>query len=261
MSVALAELPASHQIGANNPPTLTPFEATKLHIEDLLVEAHNWADGTTVENQAQVDKASQLVDDLRKAAKTAEDLRVEEKKPLDDKIAEIQSRFGLYIADPKNKKPGKIWTAIDALLATIKPFMDAEKKRLDDIAAAALKEAADKAAAAAAAIQAASVSDLAGREAAEALVTEAQQASRVATTAAAAKPQARGGERALGLKATYTARLDNPHAALLHYWGTSEKPGSGRDRIISYLTELAQADVNRKIHTIPGVFVVEGTRL
>lgn len=111
-------------MGANNPPEATPFEAIKVNIEDLLIEAHNWADGTEVTTQAQVDEAGRLISDLEQAAKAAEAQRVAEKKPLDEQIAEIQARYNVYIADRKNKTPGKVWKAIDALKATVKPYLD-----------------------------------------------------------------------------------------------------------------------------------------
>jgi hypothetical protein len=39
MGAAVAE------IGHNNPPEPTPYEAVKVHLDDLLTEAANWADG------------------------------------------------------------------------------------------------------------------------------------------------------------------------------------------------------------------------
>jgi hypothetical protein len=262
VSVALAE-PAA--LGHNGPPAdapaPNPFDAIVIHLTDLLTEAANWADGTKVENQAQADTVGRLIGDLREGMDAAEALRVEEKAPLDERIKEIQDRFNVWLAPLKNKVPGKVPTAISALEATVKPFLDAERKRLQDIADAAAKEAADKAAAAAEAIRQADVSDLAGREAAEDLIAEAQKASRAAASAAADKPRMYGGGRARGLTATFTARLDDPRAALLHYWGGKDGAGPGRDAMLACLQTLAQADVDRKVRTIPGVYVVEGTRL
>lgn len=263
MSVAVAEEANPRVvIGDNAPPpdAPNPFDAIVTHLSDLLIEARNWADSSKVTSQEQVDAVGRLIGDLREGADAAEALRVEEKTPLDERIKEIQDRFNVWIAPLKNKVPGKIPVAISALEATVKPFLDAERKRLQDIADAAAKEAADKAAAAAEAIRQADISDLTAREAAEGLIAEAQTAARAASSAAAEKPRMHGGSRARGLTATYTARLDDPRAALLHYWGSSERPGNGRDALIACLQALAQADVDRKVHTVPGVFVVEGTR-
>jgi len=262
---ALAEAPVRDgpaPAGDNMPPAeFSPFDAIKANMDDYLAEALNWADGDPATTQAQVDKANQLISDLTAAAAAAEAQRVEEKAPLDKKIAEIQERYNFYIADRKNKKPGKIWTAIDALKAFMTPFLVAEKQRLQAIADAAAKEAEEKAAAAAAALRQADPANLAARNDAEALLSEAVVATRQAVSAAAAKPQARGGGRTISLKTTYTARVDDPRALLLHYWGSGEHPPSSRDSLIECLRQLAQTDVDRKIHTIPGVFVVEGEKL
>ena len=255
-----APAPAGH----NNPPedaAPNPFDAVVTHLSDLLIEARNWADSTKVETQEQADTVGRLIGDLREGADAAEALRVAEKSPLDEQIKEIQDRFNVWLAPLKNKVPGKVPTAISALEATVKPFLDAERKRLQDIADAAAKDAADKAAAAAEAIRQADVSDLAGREAAEELIAKAQIAAQAAKSAATAKPMMHGGSRAKGLTATFTARLDDPRAALLHYWGGKDGPGPGRDALVACCLQLAQADVDRKVRTIPGVFVVEGTRL
>jgi hypothetical protein len=260
VSVALAPAPEGH----NGPPVdaePNPFEAIVTHLSDLLIEARNWADSSKVTTQEQADTVGRLVSDLRAGMDVAEELRVTEKTPLDEQIKAIQDRFNVWLAPLKNKVPGKVPLAIDALLATVKPFLDAERKRLQDIADAAAKEAADKAAAAAEAMRQADISDLGAREAAEELVIEAQVATRGATSAAADKPRMHGGDRARGLTATFTARLDDPRATLLHYWGGKDGPGPGRDAMLACLQSLAQADVDRKVRTIPGVFVVEGTRL
>lgn len=261
MSVALAPAPQGH----NGPPEDVkpdPFGAIVTNLSDLLIEARNWADASKVETQEQADAVGRLIDDLRKGAEAAENLRVEEKAPLDEQIKSIQNRFNVWLAPLKNKVPGKVPVAIDALQATAKPFLDAEKKRLQDIADAAAKEAADKAAAAAEAIRQTDAADLAGREAAEALVTAAQDAAKVAASAANEKPRMHGGSRARGLTATYTAQLTDPRAALLHYWGGKDGvAGSGRDALIACIQTLAQQDVDRKVRAIPGVNVVEGTRL
>lgn len=255
-----AILPETHLIGANNPPEPTAREAISTHIADLLVEAHAWADGTLVESQAQADEASRLIEDLRKAAKAGDDQRVAEKKPFDDGAAEVQTYWGTWIADPKTKNPGRVWKAIDALKASVKPFL--EKLEAERVAAArkAHEEAQAAAQRAADAARAAQASDLSAQEAADDLIRDAEQAAAAAKRIENSRTQARGGTRAMGLTKTYTAQIDNPRDALLHYWGGAVA-GRGRDALIATLQQLAQQDVNAKIHTIPGVTVIEGTRL
>jgi hypothetical protein len=263
---AVAELAAEREvhadqpapIGHNEPPAeRSPFDAVKANMDDYLLEARNWADGKPVETQAQADEISRLIEDLRLAGQAADVVRAEEKKPFDDKIDEIQTRYNAYIAGLKAKhnRPGLVTVAIDALKATLKVFLDAEDARQAAVAKAArlAQEAAE--AEAVAALRAADPTDLGAREEAEELVTVAVQAAAVAKRAEAAKPQAHGGSRAMSLKRTYTARVDDPRALLLHYWSTN------RDPITACLAAMAQADIDRHIHTIPGVFVVEGTKL
>lgn len=240
-------------VGDNKPPS--PFDTVKVHMEDLLTEARNWADGVKVETQAQADDVSRLIEDLRLALDAADDVRKEEKRPLDDQIAEIQDRYNVYIAPLKNKTPGKLPLAMDALKAVLKPFLDAQEgARLAE--AKRLREEQEVAAALAAkALRAAAPDNLEAREEAEELVTQAAQLAAQAKATEAARPMARGGSRGLGLKKTYTAEIENPRTLLLHYWEQNREP------IVACLLAMAQADVDRHVHTIPGVKVNEGTRL
>jgi hypothetical protein len=253
-------------IGGNEPPEPTPVEkppeavangygAIKVHIDDLLIEAHNWADGVKVENQAQADEISRLIDDLSKALGIADDARVGEKQPFDAIIDEIQARYNFYIAPLKNKKPGKVPLAIEALKAALKPFLDAEKAKADQIAATARAEAQRLADEAAAAMRAAEVSNLAERDAAEEKVDLAQAAAQVAKQAEAVKVHAHGGERALGLKTSWTPVMVDQKAAVLFYMKRN-----ARD-FIDLVQRLAEQDVRAGLRQIPGFDVQQGTRL
>ncbi len=256
---AMSELAAEAQtiaaIGHNAPPEPTPFEAVETHITDLITEAHNWADGEGVSTQAQADDVGRLIEDLRKAAKAADDLRIEEARPFDEGKAAVQARYAPLIADPKTKNPGKVWKAIDALKATLKPYLDrlkaeqeAEARRLRE-AAEAVAKAARKAA------QAAAASDLAAQENAEELVKAAEQAAADAKRAENVKAQSRGGERAIGLKTFYRAEMTDRKAALVHY--LTDRP----DVVVGFLQAQADADVRAGKRSIPGFNVVEDTRL
>lgn len=248
----IIEAPAG--VGHNGAP-LTPYEAVKIHLEDLLLEARNWADGEKVENQAQADEISRLIEDLRLGEKAADEARIAEKAPFDEQIAEIQERFNVYIAPLKNKKPGKVPVAVEVLKAALKPFLEAEKARKDAEAAEARKIAEAAQEAAAAAMRAAAADNLAEREAAEALVEDARNAERAANRAAGDKAHANGGSRAMGLRTYYRAEITEPKAALIHY------AANQREALLSLLLSLAQADVNQGKRQIPGVTVHEETRL
>lgn len=263
---ALAELAHDAEVAAgmghNNPPEATqlapsPFDAVKVNMDDYLTEARNWADGKAVENQAQADEISRLIEDLRLSADAADKVRIAEKKPLDDKIEEIQGRYNPYIAGikAKVKDPGKVAVAIDALKATLKVYLDAEAAKQAAAAEAARLAQVAAEEAAAAAIRAVDPTNLEAREDAEQLVTAARVAASATRAVEAAKPMARGGSRGLGLKKTYTAQVDDPKKLLLHYWATN------RDAMVAHLTTMAQADIDRSVHTIPGVTVIVGTKL
>jgi hypothetical protein len=249
MGAAVAE------IGHNNPPEPTPYEAIKAYLDDLLTEAANWADGSKVENQAQADEVSRLIEELRQGLQAADDARVKEGEPFKLKLDEIQTRFNVYIAPTKNKVPGKVPVAMEALKATLKPFLDklrAEQMEREAEARRVAEEAAQKAADAARKAQA---SDLTARREAEALEAQAREAAAAAARAANEKAQAHGGSRAMGLTKTYTPVMVDRKAALIHYAGT--RP----DDLAGFLMTLAQTDVRNGKRQIPGFRVDEGTRL
>lgn len=254
-ALTLAESPAPE--GHNNPPAPTPFEAIKAHLDDLLLEARNWADGVAVETQAQADEVSRLMEDLRKGGDAADDARIVEKKPHDDVIEEIQSRWNAYIGGLRSKvrNPGKVVVALQALTATLEPYLQRLKAEKDAIAAKARQEAQDAADKAAAAMRAADASNLAAREAAEALVEEARLAQSAATRAANDKAHALGGSRAKGLTTTWTPVMVSAKDALSHYVKTQP------DEIKACLLRLAEQDVRTGKRKIPGFEVQEGTRL
>jgi hypothetical protein len=246
-------------IGGNNPPVepANPFDAIKVNMDDLLIESRNWADGVAIETQAQADEVSRLIEDLRKAGDAADDERVKEKKPLDDQIDAIQTRYNAYIAGLKSKvkNPGNVTIAIDALKATLKPYLD--KLEADRVAreTEAREAAAKLAGDAAAALQAAQQADLPAREEAEALVEEAAAAQTLVRQIVNDRPQARGGDRAMSLRRYWVATLTDRRAALLHY--LVDQP----DAITAYLQTLADADVRVGKRKLPGFAVTEETRL
>lgn len=242
-------------IGANNPPKPTPFEAIRTHMDDLLMEVRNWADSFTIESQDQADEIARLIDQVRDAEKAADDARKEEVKPLDEQRDAIQARYNEYIAPLKNKKPGKLPLAAQALKATLQPWL---QKLEDDRRAEAerlRKEAEDKAAAAAKAAQEAATSDFGAVEEAEELVAEAMAADTAAKRAENAKAHAKGDGRAVGLRSYFTPILADPKAALTHYVRTQP------ERVKAFLIQLAKEDVAAGKRTLPGFDVIEERRV
>jgi hypothetical protein len=242
-------------LGANNPPETTAREAIATHLADLLMEAHSWADGTTVESQAQADEASRLIDDLQKAAKAADDQRVVEKTPHDGAIKEIQDFWNLWIAPLTNKAPGRVPKAVVALKACVKPFLDKQEAARQEAIRKAQEEAQAAAKAAADAARAAQATDLAAQDAAEDLIRAAEKAQADAKRIENSRTQARGGERAMGLRKTFTPVMTDPKAAILHYMNRD------KEAFIDLAQRLANEDVRYGLRSIPGFTIEQGTAL
>lgn len=242
-------------IGHNKPPEPTPYEAVAIHIEDLLVEARNWADGSFAENQAQADEIARLIEQLRQAERAADEARKEEVRPLDEQRDAIQARYNVYIAPLKNKQPGKIPLAMNALKTALAPWL----KKLEDERRAreevARKEAEEKARAAAEAMRAAAATDLAAREEAEAMLAAAHDAEAEAKRAANDKAHAKGDGRAIGLRSYFTPMMVSPSEALKHYVTT--RP----DDVKGFLLRLAEEDVRCGKRAIPGFQINEEKRV
>lgn len=219
MSTSLAL--ADRAVHLSNEPT--PFDALRINLDDLLTEARNWADGEPAATQEQVDEIARLIDDLTAGAKAMEAERVKEKKPLDDQIQAIQDRYNVYLAPLKNKTPGKVPSAVDALNAAKRPFLialEAELEKAREAARAEAKRLADEAAAAA---KAAAASDLTAREDADAKIAAAEQAAAQAKAVEKTKAHAHGGGRAQGLRTRVVADITDLDAAVRFYWGDNRQ--------------------------------------
>jgi hypothetical protein len=246
------------EIGGNNPPPeaqIKPeWEAVKIHMDDLLTEARNWADGEAIDNQDKADAVGRLRQLLQDAANLADKARVAEKKPLDDAISEIQDRYNEYIAPLKNKKPGTVSKAVAALGNLLNPWLnklDAERRERENKA----REEAEKAQAAALAArqEAKAADDLSIMDAAEGLLAEAEEAAKTLRSVEKEKVQVAGEFRAIGLRSTWRAQLREGEGgkALVHY--AKAQP----ERVKGFLQQLADEDVRRGAREIPGFEVIE----
>lgn len=244
---------SSGLIGHNNPPVEiepTPFEMSEVEIGDLYAEAKNWLDGEPVSSQAQADGLSKLIDELRKAANLADERRKEENRPFDEGKAEVQARYAPLISDTKSVK-GKAVLAIDMAKKVLAPWLQKLEDEKRAAAEAARKEAEEKARIAQEAMRASQVHDLEKREAAEALVREAQKAEAAATKAENSKAHATGGTRAMGLRSVWRAEMTDAREAARHYWQTR------REEVDAFFQKLADADVHAGKRSIPGFSVTE----
>ena len=235
--------PAKAVIGHNNPPEPTPFEALKLHIDDLMETAQGFLDGEPIATQALADEVGKLLDEARQAEKAAEAQRKIEVKPFDDGKAEVQARY-----NPLKAKCALVSSTAKQALA---PFLAAEQARRDAEAAAARKVAEEAAAVAQAALRAAAPTDLAAREEAEALLKDATKADKAAGRAEKGKAMVAGGARSASLRSVWTPALTDPVAALKHY--REHQP----EALKEWLLAQAQADVRAGVRSIPGFSITE----
>lgn len=238
-------LPASHQIGANNPPD--PFGAISAHITDLYAEAKNFLDGDPITSEAMAAAVTDLLDQIREAEKAADDLRKEENKPFDEGKAAVQAKYAPLISDTKAVK-GKTVLAAEACKAALAPWRQAQEAAKQEAARKAREEAEAAARAAAEAMRATQVDDLAAREEAERLVREAETAAKHANRADKAATTG------TGLRSYWSPKLTDGTAAARHYWMTD------RQACEDFFLSLANRDTRQGIRTIPGFEIIEERR-
>jgi hypothetical protein len=224
---------------SNNPP---PFETWSLHIEELFEEAGNFLDGEPILTQGQADAVGVLLDALRTAKRDADAERAKEKKPHDDAGKAVQAIW----------KP--LLDKCDLAVSTAKKALTPWLQHLDDIQREAAEKArheAEEARLAAIEAHRAASTDLAAAERAEELEKAAAQAQKLANRADKAKPQAMGGARAIGLRTSYAAIIDDQRALLNHY--AKARPAD----LIAWLQDQADSDVRAGARNLPGVRVEE----
>lgn len=245
-------------IGDNNPPAepAAPmsWDAVKVHMDDLLDEARNWADGAAILNQTQADEVGKLRQLLQDSAKLADDARVVEKAPLDKQIADIQDRYNVYIAPMKNKAPGSVSKSVAALgnmLSVWLNKLEADKRERERIAREEAEALAAKAIAARKELE--SATDLAASDEAADLLDQAEEAAKALRTIEREKVQAKGEFRAIGLRSKWSAvlRPGEGGLALKHY--SQRHP----ERVKAFLQMLADEDVAAGVRSIPGFDVNE----
>lgn len=227
-------------IGANGPP---PYDVISGEIADLFQTAKDFCDGEPISSQAMHDEIEKLHDMLAEAGKRADALRIAEKKPLDDQIAEIQTRYNLLIGDTKTVK-GKVVLGKQACVSLLTPWrvkVQAEKAEEARLA----REEADRLAAAATAALRASSGNLVEREAAEVLVQEAKKVERFA------KKADKVATTKTGLSTTWVAELVDLESAL--DWAF----GKDRTAFETLVVGMANTAARTGTRTIPGFKINE----
>ena len=227
-------------IGNNRPPHEIVFE----EIQTLFDEAKNWCDGDPITSEDQHDAVTKLYDGLHDAGRRADELRKEQKKPLDDAIKAIQDRYNPYI----QPKKGKVDLGKSALGEMLAAWRAAVAKKKEEAARKAREEADAKIAAATAAIRESS-GNLAERETAEELLKEAKQADRFA------KRQDKAATTGTGLRTVWVATLKEPDAAL--DWAYGREPL----RFTELVQQMANEAVRSGARSVPGFDVTEEKRV
>jgi hypothetical protein len=204
-------------MGANNPPAedalpkIDGRDAIEAHVDGLLIEASNWADGAAIENNGQAAKVATLHRSLQQAAGLVDDNATKEKKPHNDAVTEIAAWQNGFTAKGLKKTPdGKLSKAITATGRLSAAWLT----KLDDDRRAREKEIADKAFAAAqtavsARAEAKETTDLAVMGRAEEAISGAEALLREAKSVANEKVRVDGGEgfRAVTLRSVWHADL------------------------------------------------------
>lgn len=216
----------------------TPFDLIIDELDGLYGEAANWADGEPIQNQEQCDALDKLDKDLLALDKRREELRVEEKRPLDDQIKEIQNRH--------NPVKDKIARAREALNKLRADWKIREQRRKDAIAAQAREEQRKLEEERRAAERAAAQGDLAAAERAADLKADLQVA------ANDAKRMEKAAKAPAGLRTVYRAELVDERAAVAHYWKAD------RQAFLDLIQGLADRDVRfPATRQIPGFRTIE----
>lgn len=222
-------------IGGNNPPPdeampkIDGRAAIEAHVDGLLVEATNWADGAAIENDGQAATVATLHRSLQQAASLVDDSAAKEKKPHNDALTEIAAwQNGFTAKDLKKTSDGKLTKAIAATGRLSAAWLT----KLDDERRAREKEIADKAIAAAqeavaARVEARETTDLAVMDRAEDAISSAEALLREAKSVAKEKVRVDGGEghRAVTLRSVWHADLiDAPDSWALAYGHYKKNP-------------------------------------
>ena len=227
-------------IGHNAPP---PFDLFAEEIADLETEANNFLDGSGVSTEAEADAVSALTNRVRRLFKDADAARAAEKKPHDDAGKAVQARWKPLL--------DRMERTVTVAKRALTPFLEAKDRAQREEAARLAREAEEARLAALAAEEQVNPSSLVD----QARVEEARKDAEIATKAAAkadkARPQATGGERAIGLRSRFTPVLTDAAAALRHY--RERQP----EALKEWLTEQAERDVRAGARVVPGFIINE----
>lgn len=248
-SLALAENPRA--VIGGNAPRPSPWDLAEKAVNDIYSETLLWLDGHVIDSQPMADGVANLLAEIRKAEKLADDTRIAEKTPFDEAAKEVQARYAPLIADTKTTK-GKTVLAIEACKKALQPWLDAEDRRIREEARLAREEADRQRDEAQAALRASDAANLAERAAAEELLTASKRADTAANLAERQTAKAGGAfGRSAALRTVYTTTIADEIAAARQAW-TEARP-----EMLEFLIGWAERQVRLGRREIPGFTITE----
>lgn len=215
-------------IGHNQPP---PFEAMGMHIEDLFQLVSDTLAGVdAVQNDDQDAALDGLLDDFRKAKKSADEHRSTEKRPHDEAAKQVQAKWKPLL--------DRCDMAASEIKAKLTPYRAAKIAAREEAARIAREEAEAKQKAAQEALR--QSDDLEARFAAE---EQLKAASKLTASAN------RADRAATGLRTYWAAEITDRRAALNHYIKTNP------DAFIAVIQDLADRDARNEAtrRDVPGI--------
>ena len=240
-------------LGHNAPPEeiVDPVVLHTNHINNLVTEAGNWADGTDIENEAQAAEVDRLIGLFNEAIDKAEEARDEEIKPLTDKVTKIREAWYPLVGETK-KITGSAIRAKRVLLQVKTKWGNLVAARAAAEATRLREKAAAEATAAREAAHAA-VGDLGATEQAEDLIRQAQTTLRASNAAATTHVAGmRDNWVVVGFLAEVEdgdRKISGSTALLRHY--TTTNPDGVREALL----EMARQDVRSGKRRLPGLII------
>lgn len=225
-------------IGHNQPDPFTLFAES---IDDLLLEAGNYLDGAEIENEDQEAAVASILTRLRREANAADEQRKTEKRPHDEAARAVQTKWAPLLE--------KADTAVTAAKNALTAFLVKKEAAQRAAANAAAQEARELAEAAAQLRKDASPNSLADQSTLREREKAAAEAARRADRLDKAKPQAKGGERAVGLRTAYRAEIIDATAFARWVWANR------RGEMLTFLELVAERESRGGDKAIPGLKV------
>lgn len=232
---------APAKIGDNLPPE--PYTLFAESINDLLLEAGNFLDGAAIENEDQEASLSSIFTRLRRERGAADEQRAAEKRPHDEAAKAVQTKWKPLL----EKADTALTTANNVLSAFLVKKGEAQRAAAE----AAAQEARKLAEAAAQTRKDANPQSLSDQTAVRERERAAAEAVQRSSRLGRAKPQAKGGERAVGLRTSYRAEITDETAFARWAWANR------RDEMLTFLELVAERECRGGDKHIPGLIVTE----